>query len=141
MQRTGGCACGAVRYEVTGDPIRVSVCHCNDCQRRTGSAFGIGCVFPRDAVTLVQGEMKIFERPSNSGNWVRFHFCPECGSSVIWDFEILPQARGIAGGSFDDTGWLDPKRHVWTKSAQQWVTFPDDAEVLLESNFGQAAGS
>lgn len=141
MQRTGGCACGTVRYQVTGEPLRIAVCHCRDCQRRTGSAFGIGCVFPKDAVTLTQGATKTFERISNAGNWVRIHFCPECGSSVTWDFEALPQARGIAGGSFDDTSWIDPKLHVWTKTAHEWITFPDDADVLLESNFGQVAAS
>lgn len=141
MQRTGGCACGAVRYKVTGDPLRIAVCHCRDCQRRTGSAFGIGCVFSRDAVNIVQGETKTFERTANSGNWIRLQFCPECGTTVTWDMQALPTAKGIAGGSFDDPSWIDPKLHVWTKSAHAWMTFPDDVEVLQESNFGQAAAN
>jgi hypothetical protein len=55
----------------------------------------------------------------------------------MWDLEILPQAIGVAGGSFDETGWLDPKLHVWTKHAHKWVSFPEDAEVLQESNLGK----
>jgi len=139
MQRSGGCACGSVRYEVSGDPLRISVCHCKDCQRRTGSAFGIGCVFSRDAVRLLQGAMKTFERTSNAGNRVRMHFCPGCGTTVLWDLEVLPQATGIAGGTFDDTSWIEPRLHVWTKSAHNWMTFPDGVEVLLESNLGKVA--
>jgi len=136
MASTGGCACGAVRYEVKGDPLRLSVCHCKDCQRRTGSVFVIGCVFPREAVAITDGETRTFERISNAGNWVRFQFCPNCGTSVTWEFQVLPTAMGVAGGTFDDTSWLDPRLHVWTKSAHDWMIFPEDAEVLAESNFG-----
>lgn len=136
-KRKGGCACGAVRYETVGDPMRISVCHCKDCQRRTGSAFGIGCYFRRDAVTLSGGTTRKYERTSDAGRHVGTHFCESCGTSVYWIPEVLPNAIGIAGGTFDDTDWLDPKLHIWSKSAQKWFHFPGDAEVLRESNIGQ----
>lgn len=85
--------------------------------------------------------MNTFERTSNAGNWVKIKFCPNCGTSVMWDLEILPQAIGIAGGAFDETDWLDPKLHVWTKHAHKWVSFPEDAEVLQESNLGKLSSS
>ena len=80
--------------------------------------------------------MKVFERSSESGRWVTLRFCPNCGTTVMWDLEAVPDGIGIAGGTFDDTDWLDPKLHVWARQAQNWVTIPGDAEVLAESNLG-----
>ena len=134
MARTGGCACGAVRYSIDGDPVRTGVCYCKDCQRRTGSAFGMGCFFPRENVVITRGNTKTFSRTAESGNRVSIRFCPECGTSVVWNTEALPHATAVAGGTFDDTDWLDPQLHVWAKSAQKWVTFPQGVEVLQKSN-------
>lgn len=136
-RRSGRCACGAVRYETVGDPVRISVCHCKDCQLRTGSAFGIGCYFPRAAVTLGDAPTRTYERVSDAGRRVSIHFCENCGTSVYWLPEVLPHAIGIAGGTFENTDWLDPRLHIWSKSAQKWFHFPDGAEVLRESNIGQ----
>ena len=135
--RTGQCACGAVRYEVVGEPRRVSVCHCKDCQRRTGSAFGIACYFLRASVRLLSGATRTYERRSDAGRRVRLRFCERCGTTVLWEAEVVPELVGIAAGTFDDTGWLAPKLHVWARSAQGWVRFPEDAEILDESNLGQ----
>ena len=131
--RSGGCSCGAVRYEASGDPIRVGVCHCKECQLRTGTAFGISCYFPKDKVTVLQGSMTIYERSSNSGRCARTQFCEVCGSTVLFNVEAQPQAIGVAGGSFDDTDWIEPELHAWARSAQKWFRFPDDVEVLQES--------
>jgi hypothetical protein len=130
--RLGGCSCGAVRFEAAGDPVRVGVCHCKECQRRTGSAFGISCYFPKDNVKVLQGSMTTFERSSESGRWARTRFCDVCGSTVLFDVEVQPQAIGVAGGSFDKTDWIDPQLHAWARSAQKWYRFPDDANVLQE---------
>ena len=111
--RTGGCACRAVRYEAIGEPRRLSVCHCKDCQRRTGSAFGIACYFPREQVRLLGGATRTFERSSEAGRWVRLQFCETCGTTVHWQAEALPDLVGIAAGTLDDTGWVAPQLHVW----------------------------
>lgn len=134
MTLTGGCACGAVRYEVNGEALRIGVCHCKQCQRRTGSAFGMGCFFTKDGVKVTQGTTRAYERISDAGNRVRFQFCTSCGSTVMWETEALPQAFGIAGGTLDDTDWIEPKLHVWAKEAQSWFEFPDGVDVLQESN-------
>ena len=131
--RLGGCSCGGVRFEATGDPIRVGVCHCKECQLRTGSAFGISCYFPKDKVKVLQGSMTTYERSSESSRWARTRFCDVCGSTVLFDVEVQPQAIGVAGGSFDKTDWIDPQLHAWARSAQKWYRFPDDANVLQES--------
>ena len=135
--RTGRCACGAARYRAVGEPFRVSVCHCKECQRRTGSAFGIGCYFPRERVELASGRTTTFERRSDAGRWVRFGFCATCGTTLLWQAEAVPHLVGIAAGTLDDTAWLVPKLHVWASSAQGWLKFPDGAEVHQQSDFGQ----
>lgn len=135
--RSGRCACGGVRYEAAGEPRRVSVCHCKDCQRRTGSAFGLACYFPRESVRLLSGALRTFERTSEAGRRVRLQFCEACGTTVLWHAEVVPDLVGIAAGTFDDTSWLAPGLHVWARSAQGWVRFPEGAEVLERSNIGQ----
>jgi hypothetical protein len=80
--RQGGCQCGAVRYELTAEPIAVSVCHCGECQRQSGSAFGMSMVMPRDAVRVLHGELKTYTRSSDSGRPVVCAFCPECGTRI-----------------------------------------------------------
>ena len=141
MEKSGGCACGSVRYVVTGEPVRTGVCYCKDCQKRTGSAFGMGCFFPKDKVEISQGSTKTYSRTAESGNTVSIQFCPDCGTSVLWTTEALPHAVGVAGGTFDDTDWLEPQLHVWAKSAQKWITMPAGVEVLQESNLPKAPAS
>jgi hypothetical protein len=126
----GGCLCGAVRYRVTAEPVRASICHCRNCQRRTGSAFGIGAYF-READVEIHGELKTYEyRSDESGRWLRTQFCPNCGNTVTWTAEALAGIRAIAGGSFDDPDWLNIDRHGWTRSKQKWFTCPPEAQVF-----------
>lgn len=69
---------------------------------------------------------------------MRFEFCADCGTTLLWHAEAVPQLVGIAAGTLDDTDWVAPKLHVWASSAQGWLKLPDGVEVLQESNFGQA---
>jgi hypothetical protein len=125
----GGCVCGAVRYRVKNAPFRTGVCHCKFCQRRTGSAFGVGVYFRKDDFQLIQGELKAYEhRSDESGRWLRMEFCPNCGTTVTWTLELFPDGRGVAGGSFDDPRWIQIERHAWLRSKQHWVPVPPDIE-------------
>lgn len=127
----GGCHCRAVRYRVVGNPFRAVVCHCTSCQRRTGSALGTSAYFPETDVEITQGALKTYEYRSDETNrWVKTEFCPICGTTVTWTAEARPGARGIAGGTFDDPNWLNFPLHVWTRSAQHWVAFPADVELV-----------
>ena len=126
----GGCLCGAVRYRVKAEPVRASICHCRNCQRRTGSAFGIGAYF-KEADVEIHGQLKTYEyRSDESGRWLRTEFCPTCGNTVTWTAEALSGLRAIAGGSFDDPDWLKIDRHGWTRSKQKWFTCPPEAKVF-----------
>ena len=121
--------CGAVRYRVRNAPFRTGVCHCKFCQRRTGSAFGVGVYFRKDDFELLQGELESYEhRSDESSRWLKMEFCPKCGTTVTWMLELFPDGRGVAGGSFDDPGWLRIERHTWTRSKQHWVPIPPGVE-------------
>jgi hypothetical protein len=134
-RREGGCLCGAVRYRVKAEPVRSSACHCTSCQRRTGSAFGVGAYFRDEDVEFLQGERKAYEyRSDESGRWLRMEFCPNCGGTVTWTAEVFPGLRAIAGGSFDDPKWLRPARFVWMRSAHPWIIPPDEMPVFRESS-------
>ena len=126
----GSCACGAVRYRVTGRPIVGAVCHCTFCQRRLASAFAVLATFPEESVEITQGELKECEHRSDaSGRWLRMNFCPKCGTTVYHTAEVRPRARTIAGGTFDDPNWFTINRHIWVKSKLPWVTIPAGVEV------------
>ena len=82
MTREGGCQCGRVRYRIEGEPVILGICHCSECQRQSGSAFGMSMVIPKPQFTLLQGELKSFTRSSESGRPVTCCFCPECGTRI-----------------------------------------------------------
>ncbi len=127
----GGCLCGAVRYRVTGQPVRASICHCRNCQRRTGSAFGMGAYFRPEQVEILRGELKTYAyRSDESGRWLHMQFCPQCGGTVTWTAEALGDLRAIAGGTLDDPDWLQIDRHGWTRSKQNWFTCPAGVQVF-----------
>jgi hypothetical protein len=87
MTRIAHCCCGSLRAEVTGEPAFVGACHCTECQRRTGSPFGVGTLFPKKQVRA-EGPSKAYVRGSDSGRKIETHFCPDCGSSVFWYAEL-----------------------------------------------------
>ena len=123
-ERIARCACGSLALSCRGEPLRVSLCHCTDCQRRTGSAFGIAAFFDRTAVTLQSGMTRRFTRDSISGKPVHFHFCPDCGSSVYWEPERQPALVGVAVGSFADPAFPAPAQSVFTDCKHCWLYLP-----------------
>lgn len=124
--REGGCQCGAVRYRLNGDPIMLVVCHCTECQRQSGSAFGMSLAVKKSEFELLQGTLKRWERSSHSGRKVGAAFCPECGTRIYHEPErMLGTAINVRAGTLDDRSWLAPAMHVWTQSKQSWVAIPD----------------
>ena len=130
MVHEGGCLCGALRYRVEGEPARSSVCSCTGCQRRTGSAFGFGAYFKAEQVKILRGSTNVYEhRSDESGRWLRFEFCPKCGTHATWTAESLPGMRAIGVGTLDDPKWVKAKRFGWFRSAHSWLRPPEGAEV------------
>jgi hypothetical protein len=106
------------------------MCHCDDCQRRTGSVFGIGAFFDRGAVSVVRGTPKTYTRDSASGRHVTFHFCGECGSTVFWEPERAPQLIGVAVGAFADPAFPPPQQSAWTQNKHRWLGLPEGMQVI-----------
>ena len=124
-KRIAACACSQLQLLCMGQPRRVSMCHCVDCQRRTGSVFSIAVFYDRGAVTVSKGAARTFTRDSASGFPVTFHFCDTCGASVFWEPARMPHLIGVAIGAFGDPGFPQPEQSVWTKDKHAWLTLPD----------------
>jgi hypothetical protein len=101
LTRTARCCCGSLRLIATGEPTLVAACHCTECQRRTGAAFGVAAYFEKSQVRP-EGEYKIYTRDGQEGRKARMYFCPECGTTVYWDADFLPTHIGVAVGTFLD---------------------------------------
>jgi hypothetical protein len=124
--REATCSCGHLRVEVEGDPVRVSVCHCLACQRRTGSAFGFQARWPVES-SRITGESREYLRVSDDGEEARrFHFCPECGATVYYFTD--PEFVAIPVGALADPDFPEPTVSVWESRKHSWVTTPADAE-------------
>ena len=118
---TASCRCGQLRASATGEPVRVSVCHCLDCQKRTGSAFSAQARWPANQVTI-EGESKVWTHFADSGNKITHHFCPECGSTVHYAIEGKFDGQiAIPLGAFADPHFPAPQFSVWEERKHEWV--------------------
>jgi hypothetical protein len=129
--RSGGCLCGAVRYEASWPPVATAVCHCKNCQKQAGSALSVIAVFPRDGLSIT-GDLTLYEDKGESGLPVWRRFCGKYGSPVTSDTPGA-QEQGIIflkAGTLDDASDLAPTLHYWRSSAQGWFTFPEGIACL-----------
>ena len=110
-----------------GEPVRVSICHCLACQRRTGSAFGEQARFPRKQAAIA-GTSTEYVRISDEGTKIKFHFCPACGSTVYYESEGLDEFIAIPVGAFADPTFPVPVFSVYEERMHSWVIPPEDAE-------------
>jgi hypothetical protein len=128
-QRRASCSCGQLHLVCTGEPVRVSMCHCLACQQRTGSAFGVQARFRREAITAIEGRSTSFVRVADSGNSTTFHFCPVCGTTVYWELGALPDFLAVAVGAFADPSFPAPRFSVYEKRSHPWAV---PTELTLE---------
>ncbi len=119
MSFSGGCLCGAVRYEVSAEPAIAGHCHCDDCRRTSGTGHGSHLGVPEDAFG-VSGEVSFFDKPADSGNVVSRGFCPTCGSAVYSRNTGMPGMAFIRASSLDDPTVFRPQLVVYTKRAAPW---------------------
>ena len=127
--RIASCSCGQLQARVTSDPVRVSVCHCLACQRRTGSVFGAQARFPAAAVT-VQGNSKVYVRVGDEGTRCSFRFCPECGATVYYTAEGLEGFVAVPVGAFGDPSFPGPGISVYEERMHPWVAMPANIEHM-----------
>ncbi|NNL85933.1 MAG: GFA family protein, partial [Myxococcales bacterium] len=111
---TGGCACGAVRYECDTEPMCSWVCHCRECQRSTGGGGAVNAVFNIAHVKFTRGEPKFHHDVGTSGEKTHRGFCADCGSPIAAKADLLPHIHGISAASFDDPGRIELVAHIWT---------------------------
>ena len=123
----GGCQCGYVRYRISSPIQRLVVCHCRDCQRQSGSAFGMSLFVSAEAFELAKGDVKTFEVLSDSGRTKTCAFCPNCGVRIYHDTET---GKSIKAGTLDDTSGLTPSAHFWITRKQQWLNLPEDTRTF-----------
>lgn len=119
------CRCGALSVVATGEPVRISVCHCLTCQRRSGSAFAAQVRFP-DAQLRFTGTPSEFQTTGGSGDWTRFRFCPTCGDTIAFHNQGMPGQTAIPLGAFEDPYAFTPRVSVWEDRKHRWVEITAD---------------
>lgn len=125
--RTASCRCGNLRVECRGEPVRVSVCHCFECQKRSGSAFATQARW-RDVDLSVSGEFRIWERIADSGHLVTYRFCPSCGSTMAYAIEGWPGVTAVPVGNFADPDFPPPGYSVYEHRQHPWVAISGQVE-------------
>ena len=126
MSWTGGCSCGAIRYEVDAAPLATVACHCTQCQVQSGSAFSISMMLPASGLRIVQGTPSECLLRADSGAAKHAMFCGRCGTRLYNRNEAMPSTVNLKPGTLDDTSVVAPQMHVWTASRQPWVSIPDE---------------
>jgi hypothetical protein len=121
MKREGGCFCGAIRFEATGDAVTVAHCHCLHCRRTSGAAFVTWSEFPSDHFTFTKGSPSSFSsRPG-----VTRQFCGKCGSPLTWQRDDATSSIDVITCCFDDPSTFDPQTHIFVDRLLPWVHLDD----------------
>jgi hypothetical protein len=124
---SGGCQCGACRYEIAAPPTEIDVCHCRECRKQSASAFGITVVVPAGAFRLTQGATASWTRRTDTGNTLECRFCPTCGSRMVHVSSGYPDSVFVKGGSLDEPPDLTGAVHIWASRKLAGVVIPDGA--------------
>ncbi len=124
---TGGCQCGHIRYEIIGEPEELAVCHCLDCQKQSGSAFGMSMGLDPAQFRLLSGTLKTFDWKTDSGRIKECAFCPGCGSRIYHRGEW---GLSLKAGTLDNTDMMAPRIHVWTMRKLSWVAIPEGVKHI-----------
>jgi len=127
----GGCQCGALRYQISAAPLMIYACHCANCQRIAGSAFGLAATLTEASLEFTTGTPKKIVWQSDAGNERYGTFCGECGCRIAHGQTPSNGVLSLRAGTFDDTSWVVPSGHIWTRSAQPWFKFGKD-DILCD---------
>ena len=127
ITRHAACSCGQLHLTIEGEPARVSMCHCLECQRRTGAVISNQARFRPEQIA-VSGRSTTWTRTAESGSAVTFNFCPACGSTVYWTSQSFPDLVVVAVGNFADPAFPPPTIAVWEEARHDWVSPPAQAK-------------
>ncbi|MGZ8694496.1 MAG: GFA family protein [Gaiellaceae bacterium] len=128
MTREAACSCGQLRVRVEGDPVRISLCHCLACKRRTGSAFGYQARFLAENAEIEGRHTDYTRRSDEGGQSGTFSFCPDCGATVFYTSEPTPELIAVPVGAFADPAFPPPTVSVYESRRHAWVALPADIE-------------
>ena len=123
MKQNAGCSCGQLSISYDGQVAKTSICHCLECQKRTGSVFGVQSRLDRTKISA-EGISTIFRRTGDDGGIATFHFCPTCGSTVFWEIDQMPGSVIVAAGAFADPKLPAPTFSVYKARKHHWVEIP-----------------
>lgn len=129
--KTASCHCGELKVACEGEPMFVAMCHCEDCQRRTGSSYSMGAWYERSSVGI-SGNDKLYRRTGEEGMDLSYHFCPNCGANVFWESSTVENAYGVAVGCFADPDFPAPIFSFYSKRQHKWLTIPDEVTAYIE---------
>ena len=129
----GSCVCGAVRYELSAEPIALFCCHCSECQTASGSSFVLALKMPQGGLTVIQGEARPFLRPEADGQQRNVFRCPKC-LAALWSERLdLKEVITVYAGTLDESARLRPVAHIWTRDAQPWIELPKNSLQFPEN--------
>lgn len=126
MKIDGACYCGAIAYEAEVEPGTTSVCHCNDCQGQSGSAFRANIPAPASSFQITRGTPRTFIKTAASGNQRVLAFCDVCGTSLYACAVTDPTSYSLRIGTVRQRQELGtPQREIWTCRRHAWVALPE----------------
>jgi hypothetical protein len=122
---TGRCLCGAVEYRLNEEPVMFYACHCTDCQKRSGSSFGLSMWVKRAALEVTRGDAMLQVLAGADGGPRHQRMCAKCGTRLWSEPARRPELAVLRPGTLDNAKEWVPAAHIWTRSAQPWVTIPE----------------
>lgn len=129
---SGGCACGAIRYECSSEPLAMLNCHCQDCQQSSGAPFASGVVVPTQSIKL-KSSPKTYSVRASSGALTTRSFCATCGSPLFTTGEAMPDFTSIRFTTFDNQSDFRPALDIWTSSSVPWVCLNEELPHFSQS--------
>lgn len=127
-ERNGNCLCGAVKYQITEDPIMTRVCWCRTCQHIASNGT-VNLVVPSEALHI-NGELNSYVSTADSGSQVTRRFCPACGSHLFANSSARPQFTVVRAGTLEDPSSVKPSANIWAASAPDWACLDPTLERL-----------
>jgi hypothetical protein len=138
MKRIAKCHCGELSVQAVGEPSIVLMCHCEFCQRRTGSSYNLGASFAAEDIT-VHGDAKQYNRTGETNSPLEFFFCPNCGTSVYWKApEIQPGRVIVAAGCFADPSFPAPSMSLYAVHRHDWISMPSGVPSFMGGRDSEA---
>lgn len=124
MKHEASCSCGQLKISYSGEITRTTMCHCFQCQKRTGSVFSVQTRLEKNKATI-SGESKIYTRVGDEGSEIHFHFCPKCGSTVYYESDWLKDNIAVPIGAFSDPTLPAPAQDIYRDRKHHWVLLPE----------------